>query len=132
MKTRIGFVSNSSSCSFVCAVTGEIESGVDVGLEDVAMVQCENEHTFYEDYLVDPSKETIDGSGEKLEDWDKNYDRWDVPARFCPICNMKHVAKEDMFKYMLKMLDHTNESMEREIKNRFSNYDALQEFLKKK
>jgi hypothetical protein len=47
MITRSGFVSNSSSSSFVCAICGEIESGNDMGVSDFDMVRCEKEHEFH-------------------------------------------------------------------------------------
>lgn len=52
MKIRTGFVSNSSSSSFICDVSGETYSGYDAGLEDFYLYQCENDHTFLEDYLT--------------------------------------------------------------------------------
>ena len=39
MKTRIGFVSNSSSSSFICAICGDQQGGMDVSLDDVEMVE---------------------------------------------------------------------------------------------
>lgn len=50
MKFRKGFVSNSSSSSFVCEVCGEIESGYDCSLNDFAMAMCEHEHTFHKSH----------------------------------------------------------------------------------
>ena len=46
MKKRIGFVSNSSSSSFICDVCNTVESGFDMGLEEAEMYECENGHTF--------------------------------------------------------------------------------------
>ncbi len=46
MKIRTGFVSNSSSSSFICDVTGEIESGMDMSYTDAEMSCCERGHTF--------------------------------------------------------------------------------------
>ena len=51
MKIRTGFVSNSSSSSFICEVSGEDYSGMDAGLEDAEMYQCTAGHTFGEQYL---------------------------------------------------------------------------------
>jgi hypothetical protein len=42
MKIRSGFVSNSSSSSFVCDVCGENISGMDIGLSDAGMFECMN------------------------------------------------------------------------------------------
>ena len=52
MKIRQGFVSNSSSSSFICSVTGTIESGMDLSLEDAGMYECSNGHAFLDQYLV--------------------------------------------------------------------------------
>lgn len=63
MKKRKGFVSNSSSSSFICDVCGEIESGYDASLSDFDMSECVVGHTFYNNYKVkefkDLSKDTI-------------------------------------------------------------------------
>lgn len=52
MKVRKGFVSNSSSSSFICEVCGHVESGYDCGLEDIDFVQCENEHIMCDSHVV--------------------------------------------------------------------------------
>ena len=39
MKIRSGFVSNSSSSSFVCCICGRSEGGYDMSLEDAGMVE---------------------------------------------------------------------------------------------
>jgi hypothetical protein len=45
MKIRTGFVSNSSSSSFICVICGEEASGWDMGLSEADMFECENGHT---------------------------------------------------------------------------------------
>lgn len=50
MKTRSGFVSNSSSTSFTCDVCGTSEAGYDMCLSDCGMCNCRNGHTFCEDH----------------------------------------------------------------------------------
>ena len=52
MKIRMGFVSNSSSSSFICDITGQIESGMDICLNDAEMSMCVNGHTFSNEYLL--------------------------------------------------------------------------------
>jgi len=47
MKKRYGFVSNSSTTSFICAVCGAIESGRDMSLSDMEMSMCVNGHEFH-------------------------------------------------------------------------------------
>lgn len=44
MKYRLGFVTNSSSSSYICAFCGDIQSGWDASLSDVDMCECENGH----------------------------------------------------------------------------------------
>ena len=46
MKIRTGFVSNSSSSSFVCEICGRSEAGYDMGIEEAEMYECVNGHTF--------------------------------------------------------------------------------------
>jgi hypothetical protein len=50
-KIRNGFVSNSSSSSFICDFCGYNESGYDLCLSDVDMSQCEKGHTFCNDHV---------------------------------------------------------------------------------
>ena len=47
MRKRLGFVSNSSSSSFICDVCGGLESGYDVCLDDVNMSCCIEGHEFH-------------------------------------------------------------------------------------
>ena len=46
MKIRNGFVSNSSSSSFICDFCGSVVSDRDLSMEDAGMLMCENGHTF--------------------------------------------------------------------------------------
>ena len=47
MKTRAGFVSNSSSSSFICQVCGDVESGYDWSEADAGMRHCQKGHSFH-------------------------------------------------------------------------------------
>lgn len=53
MKIRLGFVSNSSSSSYVCQVTGEARSGWDAVPEDLDMSECDNGHVFCNKFLIE-------------------------------------------------------------------------------
>lgn len=104
MKIRTGFVSNSSSSSFICDITGEIAEGYDAGLTDVEMVMCEHGHTFH-----------YDGFPE-VEEWvssdDNNEGNYEMPATICPICNGK--AKDKIVKRLkdeMKRLKITVENL---------------------
>lgn len=48
MKIRKGFVTNSSSSSYICSVCGTLEGGYDCCLSDIGMKECINGHTFCE------------------------------------------------------------------------------------
>jgi len=50
MKVRSGFVSNSSSSSFVCDICHEVQSGMDMCLSDAQMSRCVNGHTFCDEH----------------------------------------------------------------------------------
>lgn len=52
MKIRNGFVSNSSSSSFVCDFCGRAEGGYDCSLEDFGMKECTKGHTFCDYEIV--------------------------------------------------------------------------------
>lgn len=54
MKKRTGFVSNSSSSSFICQVSGESYGGWDAGLSDFDLCECENGHVFHTSYAAKP------------------------------------------------------------------------------
>lgn len=51
MKIRTGFVSNSSSSSFICEICGTIESGYDLDYDDANLCECVNGHGFCEYHL---------------------------------------------------------------------------------
>ena len=56
MKYRIGFVTNSSSSSYLCVICDKIHSGYDATLDDAEMLQCVNNHTFCESHVSDAKK----------------------------------------------------------------------------
>jgi hypothetical protein len=60
MKERNGFVSNSSSSSFICVVCGEIESGMDAGPYDFDMVECTNSHYIHRKCLGEKLTKSAD------------------------------------------------------------------------
>jgi hypothetical protein len=66
MKRRLGFVSNSSSSSFICDVSGHTECGMDMCLSEAEMSQCVNEHTFCNDYKVCRFDELSDDVKQRL------------------------------------------------------------------
>ncbi len=69
MKIRSGFVSNSSTSSFICDVCGADESGYDLPLSETGMVQCEHGHTVCIDHTdKDPRvNKLLDGAMDPSE-----------------------------------------------------------------
>jgi len=91
MKIRNGFVSNSSSSSFVCCVCARSEVVYDGSLGDVGMAQCVNGHTICQEELL----EGHDDSG--------SYESYyEVSSDYCPVCQFKESSSVDMAKYLLK------------------------------
>ena len=124
MKIRLGFVSNSSSSSFVCAVSGEIISEMDLELQDYEWVECENEHAFHEDYLVEPLPEDMD----ELDDYEENP--YMIPAKHCPICTMKNFEVEELLAYMIKANGLSLEQIQDIIRANMKTYDDFKGFVK--
>ena len=56
MKYRTGFVTNSSSSSYVCEVCGKADSSYD-GISEVGMIICENGHLFCESHRLEPDRQ---------------------------------------------------------------------------
>jgi len=152
-KYRKDFVTNSSSSSFVCDVCGNTESGMDMGLRDAGMYQCENGHTICEgevgsinwkeflQEVIDQDDYTSDGvklidelnnmEDSELEDLAMDYDfRYDMSQKYCPICNLSTYIDKDMLSYLLKSKELTSEDILNEIKIKFGTYDSFKEYLK--
>ena len=94
MKRRMGFVSNSSSSSFVCDLSGQSYEGYD-GEYGCTYVQCENGHNF----AADDENDVLAYLNEEGD-----VARWDLPSDHCPICNGK--AKPRLIARMKGTLKH--------------------------
>lgn len=106
MKKRNGFVSNSSTSSFICEVCGHTETGYDCGVEEAGMCMCVNEHTFCLDEKVKPPKtvqtDMFDASRERDEDEDDGS-AYEVPESVCPICSFTVFSASDLAALLLKL-----------------------------
>jgi len=160
MKIRIGFVSNSSSSSFICNITGEEYTSMDPSMIDAEMCVCENGHIFLDEFLV--------GDFKKFEDYDdtENEEDWrnNVPIENCPICSFQYIendlcveyiknvynmTSDEVFKYMksknsrLRKIRHiywfellfenkgiSKEELIKEIKSKYSNYEEFYKDMK--
>ncbi len=128
MKVRKGFISNSSSTSFICDVCAETVGGWDMGLEEADMFECENGHTFCREHTVggrESLEEKFDDDGEAEE-----FDSYEVPAKYCPCCTFEKVVDYDLVNYFLKEAGKTREDMAKIFKDKFTDYDGLKKYLK--
>lgn len=144
MKVRQGFVSNSSSSSFVCEVSGAVESGMDASPADLGFCTCENGHTFSQEFLVGITDvedlrtryDMEDDEYEELSPEEKaeadvyEGSGYNIPAKYCPICQMVHISRDDVFKLLVKDSGLTQDQYMESVKARFGTYEKLKEYLK--
>ena len=88
MKIRTGFVSNSSSSSFICQLCGRQESGWDASYEEFGYVECPNGHVI------------CDEEAYEFDDPNNEYGSGEIPECACPICLFEVSSKSDMKKYL--------------------------------
>ena len=99
MKKRFGFVSNSSSSSFICNLCEETFSGWDLCVTEVEHFRCENDHIFCEEELI--------GEIEEEEDEGGHY----VQSKKCPFCNFKYIDDEDMKSFLRQKYNVSEEEV---------------------
>lgn len=99
MKIRNGFVSNSSSSSFICESNRTVYHGQDASPYDFGLVECEKcGKTF------DPSCAIGEIESKKCEDDEnRDYDDNTVGKEKCPYCNMKKIAVNDEIRFFRKL-----------------------------
>ena len=87
-KIRDGFVSNSSSSSFICDVCSEEYQGYD-GTYEIDTAECVNGHYFCAEHLLECLDE------DNIYDDDNLYKECT-----CPICMFKVISNYDIAKYL--------------------------------
>jgi hypothetical protein len=120
MKFREGFVTNSSSSSFICQVTGRVESGMDLSLSECGMCTCKNGHTFDDSFLIQPKVAREDNDGYPYE----------VDIQHCPICQFKEIENEDILKFLMKDQGLTKGAILATIQGRFGTYKDFETHIK--
>jgi hypothetical protein len=111
MKLRYGFVSNSSSSSFVCDICGEIESGMDACLSDFEMSRCINGHEFH-------------NSCAKIKGLESAYETFEAKKKYVisSIETSKWIKKEDKKQEIEEINAYTEEDNEDELNDEFNDY----------
>jgi len=158
MKTRNGFVSNSSSSSYVCDVTGEAFEVQDSCFRDAGLSQCKAGHYFQTQFLIPftpeyPTREVMwaklesvtDSKRECLRyremhllDIQKAYAKKFLNARNddyaspqeCPLCSMAKIKDTHLVNYLLKKQGITREKLIAQIREEFTtNFSAFERWI---
>jgi len=87
MKTRMCFVANSSSSSFICAICGEKYEGWDICPSECDCTTCVNGHIFCNEH--------------KISDEEEN-EECECPESACPLCQFQDYDNEEMAQYLEK------------------------------
>jgi len=154
MKVRHGFVSNSSTSSFLCDVCGDIQADRDLCLSDAEMRECINGHTFCDSHmlgefdvdamsfeekkqiLLNASSYYSDKAGKVEADIEELFDSWkgdaryEMPSTSCPLCQLDQVPDEMMFKYLFKTTNSSKEELTKQIREQYGTYEKLAEAMK--
>jgi hypothetical protein len=131
MKFRSGFVSNSSSSSFICEVCGDTFEAYNEGIAYFNLFMCEqHDHLFCGEHRINPIRDA-DGieTFTMYEDEDDGDDR--IDSIHCPICQLKTITENMLFDYALhKLNDVTRMDLKSEINTWFTTYDELYDEIK--
>ena len=130
MKVRKGFVSNSSTSSFICEICDKIEADRDCGPADFDMLMCENGHTFHTDCL---EKDEMNKIEEAMDDFSQEHPNSEssdyVPKSLCPACNLKYINDWLLLTYMMKSQDVDREGVMDSIRRQFKTEKELNKYL---
>ena len=129
MKIRNGFVSNSSTSSFVCDICGEEFTGMDASPRDFDCSTCPNEHTMCNEHIKKDvehpmmngcehefDRKTIKFCPECGEDAFVEDEDYDLSVLACPICQFEDYAEGEMSNYLGKTRGISREEVFAKVK----------------
>ena len=133
MKIRNGFVSNSSSSSFICNVCNGAESGWDLCLDDAGMFNCENGHCVHidcaPDYDDSAKDDLVDENGDRTDEY---YDwEYNIPSKMCPICSLSNIPHNIQTMYLKAKLGISSADLAKELREKFKSLKELKEWVSK-
>lgn len=124
MKFRAGFVSNSSSSSYICQVCGDTFEAYDQGISDFGLVQCERDHLFCESHAINPKR---DGTFDVRCDEEAGENR--IESIHCPICQLEHITDFMALTYAARRLGVDIKTMKRDISEDFEDYEQFDDYV---
>jgi hypothetical protein len=108
MKIRQGFVSNSSSSSFTCDITGRTECGYDLSMRDAGFYQCAGGHTMDEEhvdaFILDLCKQGKDVVMAAFNDDEKHITDY-IEDNYDAQCITREPSTDDLFNLVREALD---------------------------
>jgi hypothetical protein len=130
MKIRKGFVSNSSTSSYVCGVCNGQWAKHDLCISDVEHMMCQHGHIFCEEHLIRTMQRMLfPGMDDEPFDETEEFDTYDVPEANCPVCQFKVLQTPDVGSYYLRDRGVSREQLAEEIKQRFGTYKNFERWL---
>ena len=152
MKVRTGFVSNSSSSSFVCNVCGGSYEGYD-GMYEVDCYTCEVDHDICEDCFpliksaikslaadVNKAAEALELTNSEVnelmgaedkESWIEEHNGGcEMCSALCPVCNLTHISGSAEAQYLREKFGLKREDVLNEIRKKFDNFNKFKEEMK--
>jgi len=158
MKISLDFITNSSSCSFICDICGKSSSGLDIGLSDAGMIECMNGHIICEGEINmhDSIERLVELNGEEktLKILNKllgeNYeivtsinddelcsnlqefiaeDEYDMSEKLCPLCLGIYINDSIKIDFLLKKYNENIDKIAEDIRM-IGDLNTIKKFLK--